>query len=169
MATALSASLSVSLAGILANILDIGSANYPINFNPNVVFTDGAGAGQANKIFTDTRSLAASASEDLDLNGTTLIDAFGNAMAMTKLKALIVYAAPGNTNDVVVGGASSNGVFSMFGASTDTVKVKPGGFLVLAAPTAAGYAVTAATADLLKIANGSSGSGVTYTIVLIGA
>ena len=63
-----------------------------------------------------------------------------------KLKALIVYAAPGNTNDVVVGGAASNGAISMFGSATDTMKVKPGGFLVAAAPTAAGYAITAASA-----------------------
>lgn len=47
--------------------------------------------------------------------------------------------------------------------------VRPGGLLVLAAPDVAAYAVTAATGDLLHVANSAGGSAVTYDVVVIGA
>jgi hypothetical protein len=167
--TTLAASIALAIAGSYSNALDINSVNYPLNFGPNYTFTDGSGAGQASKVFTDLRTLAASATEDLDLNGTTLLDAFGNAIAFTKIKGIIVVADAANTNDVVVGGAAANGFISPFGAATDKVKVRPGGMLVLVDPGAAGYAVTAATADLLRIGNGGAGTSVNYQIFLIGA
>lgn len=167
--TTLAASIALAIAGAYSNALDVGQATYPLAFAPNYVFTDGSGANQANKVWSDTRTLAASANEDLDLNGSSLIDAFGVAMAFTKIKAIIVVADAANTNDVVVGGAASNGFISPFGAATDKVKVRPGGMMVLVDPSAAGYAVTAATADLLRVTNGGAGTGVNYTIFLIGA
>jgi len=36
------------------------------------------------------------------------------------------------------------------------------------APNATGYALTATTADLLQITNSSSGTGVTYDIIIVG-
>lgn len=168
MATALAARIALAISGEFSNILDIGSATYPVGFGPVYALTDGSGANQANKLFTDQRTLAASGTEDLDLNGT-LVDAFGNTFSPTKIKALVVVADAANVNDVVVGGASANQAASFFGAATHSVKVKPGGMLVLVAPDATGYAITAGTADLLKIANSSSGSAVTYTIIVIGA
>ena len=165
----LAVSLALAIAGNYSNALDVGQVNYPLAYQPNIVFTDGAGANQANKIWTDTRTIAASGTDDLDLNGTALTDAFGVAMAFTKIKGIIVVADATNTNDVVVGGAASNGFISPFGSATDKVKVQAGGMLVLVTPSAAGYAVTAATADLLRIANGGAGTGVNYTIFVIGA
>ena len=40
--------------------------------------------------------------------------------------------------------------------------------LLLVAPGAAGYAVTAGTGDILKVANSGAGTGVTYDIVIVG-
>lgn len=168
MPTGLTATLGVALQALFTNTVDVGSASYPVNFSPSIPFTDGAGANQVNKLFSDQRTLAASATEDLDLNGT-LLDVFGNAFSPTKIKGIIIFADAGNTNDVIVGGASANQFASMFGAATHTVKIQPGGFLALATPSAAGYALTAGTGDLLKIANSAGGSAVTYTILVIGA
>ena len=167
MATSLSAKVSVKIDAELANSLDIGNVVYPLSYGITKVLTDGTGADQAKEVFSDTRTLAASGTEDLDLSGV-LTDAFGNTLLFTRIKALIIEAAATNTNDVVVGGAASNGFISPFGASTDKVKVKPGGCFVLIAPDATAYAVTAATADLLKIANSCAGTGVTYNIILVG-
>jgi hypothetical protein len=163
----LSARLALTLSGSLDNILDVGSASYPLAFGQNFNFSDGVGANQAKSVYTDTNTLAASASVDVDLNGV-LLDAFNTVINFTKVKAVIVVADPGNTNDVVVGGAASNGAVSFFNASTDKVKVKPGGMFAVVAPDANGYSVTAATADLLRIANGGAGTAVTYTLIVIG-
>ncbi len=168
MATNLVARLALALSGSFDNPLDVGGASYPLNFGQNLNFTNGSGANQASSVFTDTRTLAASATENLDLSGS-LQDAYNNIIAFTKIKALLIVADPANVNNVVVGGAASNAFASIFGATTHTTIVKPGGFVCWGAPDAAGYAVTDATADLLKIANSAGGSSVNYTIIIIGA
>ena len=164
----LTAKLSVGLTGEITNALDLEAAASALTKNLVVNLTDGLGANQATNIFSDQRTLAASANESLDLNGA-LTNAFGQTINFTKVKMLAIFAAAGNTNDVVVGGAASNGFISPFGAATHTVNVKPGGCLILAAPDANGYAAVAATADLLRIANSGAGTTVTYDIVVIGS
>lgn len=165
--TTLTARISLNIDAILADALDIGTVEYHPQYGANYVLTDGSGANQANSIFTDTRILAASATEDLDLAGV-LVNAFGATITFDKIKALIIKADAANTNDVLVGGAASAQASAFFGDVTDVVKVKPGGMLALVAPDANGYDVTATTADLLKIANSAGSTAVGYTIILIG-
>ncbi|CAM5376651.1 hypothetical protein SCALM49S_02945 [Streptomyces californicus] len=71
---------------------------------------------------------------------------------------------------MVVGAASSNPWATLLGA-THTLTVRPGGFVAVGTGVAdaIGYAVTASTGDLLKIANSGAGSAVTYDIHIIGA
>lgn len=166
--TTLNASLTLSLAATLVNTLDLGDVTQNAANTSSFVFTDGTGANQAASLFADTRTLAASGTENLDLAGS-LVDAFGGTIAFTKIKALIIRAAAGNTNDVIVGGHATAACASFFADATDKVRVKPGGMVALVAPNAAGYAVTATTADLLTIANSGAGTGVTYDVIIIGA
>lgn len=163
-----SGNINVNVTGQLTTNLDLEGVVSTLNRKMLLALADGGGANQAANVFSDTRVLAASASESLDLAGA-LVNALGQTITFTKIKAVMVFAAAGNTNDVVVGGASSNGFITPFGAAAHTVRVKPGGCLILTAPDANGYAVTAATGDLLQIANGSSGTPVTYDVILIGA
>lgn len=167
MTTALSASLAVSLVAAFSQSVDVGTLTHDAKFSPNYVFTNGTGANQASILFSDTRTLAASATENLDLAGV-LIDAFGNTITFDKIKAIIVTAAAANTNNVLFGGAASAQAAPWFGDVTDVNVIRPGGLLCMVAPDATGFDVTATTADLLKIANSSSGTSVTYTIVIIG-
>lgn len=160
--------LKVAFEGSLSAAADIGTVLHQILYGPTIALGDGSGANQISQIFADTRTLAASATEDLDLNGT-LLNAFGVAVTFTKIRALLIVADAANVNDVVVGGAAANQFFACFGAATHTVKVKPGGMFLVAAPDVNGYAVTAATADLLKVLNGGAGTGVTYTIMVLGS
>lgn len=167
MATSLSAQIALSIQALLASPLDIGSVSYPLAFSSTNNFADGVGADQAKEVFSDIRTLTASSNEDLDLSGV-LLDPFGVAIVMTKIKALIVKADPANVNDVVVGAAAANAISTIFGATTHSIKVKPGGLLVLVAPDVNGYGITAATADLLRVTNGGAGTSVNYTIIVIG-
>lgn len=167
MAVTLSGKVSLNTAINLSNSLDVGSVTYPINFTSSTTFSNGTGDDQANRAFVDTRTLAASSSEELDLAGG-LTDAFGNTLTFTKVKALIITAADANTNQVHVGGAASNGITSFCVAANDIMRVMPGGTLAMIAPQNAGYFVVAGTGDLLKIANSAGGTSVTYTIIIIG-
>ena len=168
MANTFNGKITVTSDLTYSSTLDIGSATHKVNISDLTSFQDGEAANQAEVLFTDQRTLSASANEELDLSGTSLQDAFGNDVAFTSIKAMIITAASGNTNNVLVGGAAVNAWSTWASDPTDEVVVKPGGTLVLIDPSAGGYAVTAGTGDLLRIENSSSGTSVTYDITLIG-
>lgn len=165
----LTTSVRLAVAAKLTNALDLGEAVAPVSADYSLTLANGVAAGQADRVFADTRTLAASASEDLDLAGT-LLDPLGAALTFARVKALIVRAAPGNTNNVVIGNAASNAWAALLGA-TGTAVLRPGAALAVVAGTsdANGYAVTASTGDLLKVANSGGVTPVTYDIVVIGA
>ena len=116
-----------------------------------------------------TRTLAASATEDLDLNGTALQDVLGVNVGLARIKAIKIAAAAGNTNNVLVGAASANQWATLLN-STGVMTFRPGQVMQVAAGAAdaTGWTVTAGTGDLLKVANSGGGSSVTYTITIWG-
>jgi hypothetical protein len=129
-------------------------------------FADGSGAGQASVLYTASRTLAGGANESLDLNGTALLDSFGTALALTKIKGVIIQARDANTTNLTVGNVT-NGVATIFGATFSLV-LQPGEFLAKVTNSNAGYVVTPTTGDLLNIAN-AAGAAATYDIIIIGA
>jgi hypothetical protein len=161
----------ITLAASASQItnLDLGVAQAQLAKSYTTDLATGTAAGQADRIFHDTRTLSASSNEDLDLAGV-LTDALGGALTFARIKGLIISAAPGNTNNVIVGGSASNQFLTWVGAGTHTVIVRPGATLALfaGAADATGYVVTAATGDLLRVANSGAGSTVTYDVVLLG-
>ena len=124
-------------------------------------------AASMDLLWHDQRTLAASATEDLDLSGS-LVDAFGTTMAFVDVRMIVVKASTANTNDVLVGGAAANQFINWVSDASDVVVVKPGAMFMLYSPADPSYAVTAATGDLLKIANSAAGTGVTYDIYIGG-
>lgn len=162
-----SASMKLIVSAIVDYQPDIGTAKQVINHTKRSAFSTGTGLNQINRIWQDSRNILASGTDDLDLAGG-LTDVFGNSLTFTKIKGLFISAAAANTNDVVVGGDASAAFFAFLGADTDKIVLKPGAWFALANPSAAGYAVTATTADILQIANSSSGTAVDYDIILLG-
>ncbi|MFZ0267756.1 hypothetical protein [Caulobacter sp.] len=165
---ALKLTLTASIVGALTGDNDLVTVSAPIDIKKVVNLTTGSGLNQAGDAFADRRTLAAGASEGLDLSGG-LFDVFGVALNFTKIKAIEIIAAAANTNDVVLGGAAANAFVGPFGAADDTCTVPPGGVVMLVNPTAAGWPVTPGTGDLLKVANSAGGTAVTYDIVIVGA
>lgn len=134
--------------------------------------TTGTGANQADALWCDTRTLAKASSEALDLAGG-LTDAFGTVLTLARVKGLFVAAAAANTSAISVkstaAGPPTTGFSAWLLADGDGVYVRPGGTLLLIAPDATAYAVTAGTGDLLTIANPDADNAATYTIALIGS
>lgn len=145
---------------------DVASGEQNVDSSLSVTYANGVGANQANVFFADTRTLAASATEDLDLTGS-LSDVFAASLVNARIKAIRISAASGNTNNVIVGAASATQWSTLLNAA-GTVTLHPGAYFEAATPTAAGWTVTAGTGDLLKIANSGGSTSVTYTIELIG-
>jgi hypothetical protein len=164
----LTTSLRLALTAVQYGAQDLGTARFPLTYDKTVNMPSGTAAGQADLMWSDQRTLAASASESLDLAGT-LVGALGQTLTFARVKAIVIRAADGNTNDVIVGGAASNTWVGPFADATDKIKVKPGGLLLLAAPGATAYPVTAGTGDQLQVANSGAGTTVTYDVIVIGA
>lgn len=161
--------LSLAATVTQTKALDLTTTSDPLMFRQAVSLGSGSGAGQADKVFHDRRTLAASAAEDLDLAGV-LLDAFGAAITFVRVKGLFITAAAANVNNVVVGADATNPWATLLNA-TGTITLRPGASFGAIAGAADGtaYAVTAGTGDLLQVANSGAGTSVTYDIVIVGA
>lgn len=167
MAITYSGNIQLKIKGVLDAGASVGTVSQAVNEVLKYDITNGTGAGQVNMCYQAERTLAASASEELDLSGG-LTDAFGNTINFTNVKYMYILADENNTNNVLVGGAASNS-FLFLGNATDTISLHPGmHFSVGGTDNANGFAVTAGTGDLLKIANSAAGTSVTYRIILLG-
>lgn len=161
----LTVQVDASLKARQTGVADLGTPAIDVNVASQILFASGTASGQADRLFSDTRSLAGSTSENLDLAGS-LTDAFGAALTFVKVRGIVIKAGAANNGDLIVGGAASNGFVGPFADVSDKIKIPAGGVFVLTAP-AAGWTVTAATGDLLKIDNSGAGAG-TYDIVIFG-
>ncbi|WP_066373979.1 hypothetical protein [Herbidospora mongoliensis] len=162
--------LTLSLITRLTGQADLSDPEALTDLRHVVALAPGTGAGAADRVFTDTRTLAASGSESLDLSGS-LEDVLGGPAVFARVKMLAIRAHADNVNNVVIGGVASNGWITPFGDATDKIVLRPAAGLALWAgeEDATAYAVTAGTGDLLQVANSGSGTAVAYDIYIIGA
>jgi hypothetical protein len=145
---------------------DFGGPTLAANLDKLHQLTFGTLANQCDLLFADTRTLAASTNDDIDLAGV-LTSAFGTVINFAEIVGIIIASDAANTTTLTVG-AGTNPWITMWLATGDGIKVFPGGTFMNIAPDANGLgAVTAATADILRIANGAGGSA-TYRIMIFG-
>lgn len=156
----------VSVNANLLGVNDLGSPSFPLKYSMAIAMATGVASGKADKIFTDRRTLALSGTEDLDLAGV-LVDPLGGVLTFAKVKLILVAADEGNTNVVQVKPHATAGFLGPFADVSDIISVSPGGIFLVAAP-AAGWPVTATTADKITITNGAAGTPVTYDIIIVG-
>ncbi len=166
MPTNLKATVTAQVSATYKNIVDLGTAVDAFTKTAKIELSDGTGAGSADRMFHDQRTIAASSSEDLDLAGV-LVNEFGAVTTFVELRAVLITAASGNTNNVRLTRPASNGV-PLFLAASDGIDIPPGGTFLWACPADGKVTVTAATGDLLTVANSGAGSTVTYDVVIIG-
>lgn len=162
----LTATVRVSVKAAHTRALDLGTPAYNLAKAIDLAFASGTGSSQADLMFTDTRTVAASGTDALDLAGS-LTDAYGTTLTFVELRAVVVTAAAANTNNVRVNRPASNGV-PLFLAAGDGIDVPPGGFFAWGCPADGKVTVTASTGDLLNLDNSTSGTSVTYDIVILG-
>lgn len=138
------------------------SANLPVNFQPSIAFTDGAGADQANVLYQGQISLSGGA-YNLDLNGV-LTDSYGTMVSLVRVKGILV-KNNSTSNTMTFGAAGSNPWVGLLN-STGTFTLPAGAFALFATPDATGFTVVAGTGDILKVA----GTGTdTFTVIVLGS
>jgi hypothetical protein len=124
----------------------------------------GTAASQADKVWSDTRTLSASATEALDL--TALTGALGT-VTFAKLKGILIRARAANTNSVQVTRTATTGAL-IFMADGDGISLGPSAWFMWADPDGAGVVVTDTSDDTITITNSAGSTSVTYDIVIVG-
>jgi len=165
---ALSTELYLKLTATLTGTADLVTPSAPLTLANFTTLTSGTGDHAADMMWSDTRTLSASATEDLDLAGSLSPHVGTGTLTFARIKLLYFAAASGNTNNVNITRPASNGVPWMLAAG-DGFPLVPDGKFVWVAPNAAGIAVTASTGDLITVTNSAGSTSVTYDVVIIGA
>lgn len=130
----------------------------------------GTGANQADILYMAQRSVASGANDPIDLAGV-LTNAFGQVITAAEIVAIFLINKPvsgvDNTTNLTMG-AGTNPVTGYMGGTTPTIgPIRPGGFVTMGNGGATGICgVTAATADILNIAN-SAGAIANYQIAIL--
>jgi hypothetical protein len=166
MARSATAQILINLYALVQNPLDLSTPSDAFQKLWNFVFANGAGNNQANQTWHDTRNLAASGTEDLDMATGGLLNGLGEQIVFSKIKAICVKADPTNVNDVLLKQSAATGV-PIGSAAGAGLRAPPGGAVILIAPLA-GFTVTPATGDLVTVANGGAGTGINYDIFVLG-
>lgn len=161
----MTAEVSLTIKGTLSGSGDLGTPKFSITpISELLAFADGtANVGSTDLMFADTRTLAASATENIDLAGA-LSNAFGATITAAELVLLFIKAHEDNTNAVNVTRPASNGV-PIYLAAGDGRALLPGEYELIVSQ--AGIAVTASTGDLITITNGAGDTSVTYDILVL--
>lgn len=134
--------------------------NIGCNVNPSVTFSDGVGAGQANVLYQFSGSFTGTTAS-LDLNGV-LTDSYGSLVSLLRVKAIYIENTSA-TNTIVVGAGTNP--WATFLNATGTVTLRPGSWIMAATGDATGWAVTAATGDILLL---TGTTGQPYKIAIMG-
>ena len=136
------------------------AANLAANLAVAIPFTDGAGANQGNVLYQGSLVMTAGA-YNIDLNGL-LTDTYGSQVNMLRVKGILYYNTSTHVHTI---GAGTNPWITLLN-STGTLTIPPGGAFAAVTPDATGWAVTAATGDVLK----TLGTGTdTFQIVILGS
>lgn len=130
-------------------------------------FANGGGADQADKVYVETFTLAASGTANKDLAGS-LQDTFRNTITFNTVKILYVELQTSPTASSILVGNSGVNAFLFGTVAADKVRVYNGGVLFLCNRNAAGYTVTAGTGDILTFTNEDGVNSASVKLIVIG-
>ncbi len=136
---------------------------------PNISwnFEYGTGNQQIDKWYLDTRTLAATTYDDLDLAGG-VTDFQGNAITFTKIKrAFLAVLDPDGTKKVRFGPQGRTNAAQLWFGGTAAAVYEEVVWYTDRIDTYTGWTVTAGTGDILSVYN-PTGSSLSYTIWLMG-
>lgn len=175
-------SVEVDFVATLTNALtnSLASPYARLTKNKKLTLTDGTIANKADKVWaSEDRTLSSAANEEIDLYDLGSIDIgagagkdpLGGTLAFAEIVAILIVAEDGTADATTleIGGesaATGNEFVSIFGADTDSLKIKRNGFFFIASPGDPAYAVADSTNHKLKIT--ATGGAAVYSIYILG-
>ena len=134
---------------------------------PSHTWSYGTGAGQANVIYQDSISLADGADTTIDLYASgSLLDIFERALTMETLKFLYIKNTSADATLLVGGGASND--LLLFAATSDIVKIPPGGDSILYNDVAGSGILLTTNKNLKLTHDGTGGSTMAVYVIAMG-
>ena len=162
--------VQVRVTGSQTNDAEMENTVAKINQIWSWKFTEGAAADKIDRFWTDSRTLAATTAENLDMAGV-LTHVFGTTIAAARVKVIALrHKTPAASAALQLGGHATLGL-NLFGATPDLdtaqpyLIVPPGGGNIWIGPTAGGVVVNAGSEDMLRIYNGGAAS-IDYDIII---
>lgn len=150
---------------------DGGETENAETLNVNLNFGAGTAAASVNKVIARLNgfTITASSSIDVDLAGA-ISDFVGAAITMDVIKYMVLQltSTTGQADSVLIGSKGTNGCASWLGGTNHSVKVLKGGIFALACTNTTGYAVTAATGDIITLTNNDTVNSASYKLIICG-
>lgn len=141
-------------------VRDLSTVNDPLAFSIVKTITDGTGANQAQKVWSDRRTLTGTTPENIDINAFGGVpSSVGEVFNLTKINAFVV-SNRSTTATLTVGNAGSNEWTQL----AEAIVIPPGGVLFLYA--AAGFTAVASTNCLVKFLPSAT---LDYDVVVVGS
>tara|TARA_R110002020_G_C16272677_1_gene771226 strand:+ start:559 stop:1059 length:501 start_codon:yes stop_codon:yes gene_type:complete len=132
----------------------------------DIRLTDGTAAFQSDRCAFDSRTLGASASEDLDLK-TMVATAGGAALGLAELRSITIKASATNSDNITVGPGASNGFLGFLADASDRLIIPPGTTFTIAGGQDGKMPVGSST-KTISVTNSSSSASASYSILLLG-
>lgn len=138
-----------------------------LNYAKTLSIADGTGSGQADQVYTDAGTLAASGTAVIDL-AAPLTNPAGQDIKFTDLKVLMFFSDSANQDTISIGpNGALNPLNAWFSSSAQNIRLNPGSSALLtSSPT--GWAVTENSADKFLITNDDASNTADYELVIIG-
>lgn len=138
----------------------------PHRFESTYGFTNGTAAGKADLCWSDRRTVAASATDTIDLRGGGL-KSIGQSINFAVVTAIIVRNRSTTSGDILhVGPAAADGFLGPWVDASDLNVVGPEGVAVF--QNDGGWAVTGGSTDSIRIVETGGANAVDYDIFVLG-
>lgn len=161
--------IDTRLAGALTSAADMTTTTAAFDTVSRKTLSNGVAANQADFYWSDERTVTTGATDSLDMAGV-LTSLLGGTVTFARIKGIRLRnsnaAGTANTTALQLARPAANGV-PIFDAASDAITIGADGEILLSNPTAAGWAVTAGTADLISVIN-AAGASNTYRIEIWG-
>ena len=179
MATTISASSRLQVSANYAQqFTGITDTTSPPNLTKTLTWITGTGAGKAQVVMSQLRTLAASGTETFNINNGSLEDTLGLPLTIAKVKQVFFWLL--STTDDSVNGTNCTsikigdaafpafkGVAGFFDGTNPVLRCFNGGWVAFGTPTA-GVAVAAGVSDQIKVVNEDAVNAAAYYVFLIG-
>lgn len=159
--------LSLGIRGRETLALDLGTALMEHTVDRVVETATGTVDNQQDRIWSDSRTLVASA-DNLDFNNNLQGALAGTLLTFVEIRGIFIHnKGKAAAHVLTLGNAASPAYQGLFGGTAHTLTIPAGGVFLWTAPLdGGGLVVTGGTNDLLKIDSGAN--TITYDIVVWG-